>query len=60
MNEIYYGVGRQTVLGPYHPEELSARARGKALLGACGEQVYEIRASSYEDARRKLLRATSR
>lgn len=62
MNEIYYGVGRHTVIGPYHPDEVFARARAQALLRADKRerQVFEIKASSYEDARRKLLRATSR
>lgn len=57
MSEIYYGSGRHTVVGPYRPEEISARARAMAMLRR-GGQVYEIKATSYEDARRKLLRAT--
>lgn len=63
MNGIYYGAGRHTVIGPYHPDEFSARARCVAALRRqlTAEDVYEIRATSYEDARRKLLRrVTSR
>ena len=59
MSDIYYGVERTAlVIGPYHPDEFSARARAQHLLRGAG-QVYEIKATSYEDARRKLLRATS-
>jgi hypothetical protein len=53
VNEIYYGAGH-TVVGPYHPDEIGARARAQYLLRQPGRQVYEIKASSYEDARRKL------
>lgn len=59
MSEIYYGAGHN-VIGPYHPEELSARAHAQHLMRQSGRQVYEIKATSYEDARRKLLRQERR
>lgn len=59
MSEIYYGAGA-TVLGPYHLDELAARANAVGALGRDGRQVYEIKASSYEDARAKLLREVTR
>jgi hypothetical protein len=53
MKGIYYGSGYE-VLGPYHPDEVRARAAAQALLRGKGQQMYEIKATSYEDARRKL------
>lgn len=57
MKGIYYGAGRN-VIGPYHPEEIRARSAAQHIMRQSGRQVYEIKAESYEDARRKLLRAT--
>lgn len=56
MNGIYYGAG-YNVVGPYLPEEIRARAHARHLMRQSGSQVYEIKASSYEDARRKLAKA---
>lgn len=57
--DIYYGSGT-TVLGPYHPDEFRARVNAKRMLQGDGRQLYEIKATSYEDARRKLLREVRR
>lgn len=59
MKDIYYGVGRSTVIGPYSSDEDSARVRVQYLVRVSGQQVHEIKAASYEDARRKLLRVAS-
>lgn len=50
---IYYGAGH-TVIGPYFPEEVRARVAAQNLMRQSGSPVYEIKAKSYEDARRKL------
>lgn len=54
---IYYGVG-STVIGPYHPDEIGARAHAQNLLRRAGDQtgqaVYELHADSWEHAKRRL------
>lgn len=52
---IFYGSGER-ILGPYHPDEMSARARAVRLLNGKGHEVYMIRANTYEEARRKMPR----
>ena len=59
MNKIYYGAGH-IVIGPYGADEISARARVMAFLRRDDRQVYEIKATSYQDARRKLMRQETR
>lgn len=52
---IFYGTPGGKVVGPYDPGELTARARAIRILnGREGLPVYMIRASTYEEARRKL------
>jgi hypothetical protein len=34
MSEIYYGAGRHTVIGPYHLDEIRARARVQAMTSS--------------------------
>lgn len=54
---IFYGLaGGTQVLGPYHPDEMSARARAVHALNGRGRAVYMIRANTYEEARRKCPR----
>lgn len=52
MPDLYYGNAAGRVVGPYHPDELGARSRAMRTLG---QQVYEIKATSYEEARGRLL-----
>lgn len=54
---IFYATPGGRIVGPYHPDEVSARARAiKILNGREGLPVYMIRADTYEEARRKLPR----
>lgn len=59
---IYYGIG-STVIGPYHPDETSARATAQDILRRAGNQtgqaVYELHADSWEHAKRRLALQTS-
>jgi hypothetical protein len=54
---IFYGVkeGKNAgrVFGPYHPDEM--RARASCVRALRGEDVYMIYAETYEQARRKLV-----
>lgn len=55
-DDIYYGAGFN-VIGPYHEDEFNARRYARQIMGQSGRQVYHIVASSYQEARAKLLRA---
>jgi hypothetical protein len=54
---IFYGTPGGKLVGPYHPDEMFARANAiKLLNGRSGLPVYMIKADTYEQARRKLPR----
>lgn len=51
---VFYGSPGGRLLGPYHPDEMSARANAVHALNGNGVPVYLIHADTYEDAYRKL------
>jgi hypothetical protein len=56
MSEIYLSNG-VSALGPYAEGEISARERGKRVLGWPHRTVWLVRARSLEEARAKAQRA---